>query len=58
VEGAVAGRPHIQLLVHEEAGHAFDNHRAEMFHHPQAAKDAWGISADFLLNEHPGDAKA
>ncbi|MDQ3765826.1 MAG: dienelactone hydrolase family protein [Actinomycetota bacterium] len=33
-EGAVAGRPNIELHVYEEAGHAFDNHEAENFHHP------------------------
>ena len=48
VEGATAGRANIQLHVHEEAGHAFDNHRAEMFHHPKAAEDAWSSTAGFL----------
>lgn len=48
VEGAVAGRSNVQLHVYEQAGHAFDNHEAEIFHNPQAAHDAWGITADFL----------
>lgn len=51
VERAVAGRRNIELHVHEEAGHAFDNHEADNFYNPQAAEDSWSISTDFLLNQ-------
>ncbi len=53
VEGAVAGRPNIELHVHEAAGHAFDNHEAEMFHNPQASEDSRRVSTEFLLNQAP-----
>ncbi len=51
VERAVAGRRNIELHVHEEAGHAFDNHESEIFYNPLAAEEAWSISTGFLLNQ-------
>ncbi|MEV0590180.1 dienelactone hydrolase family protein [Nonomuraea cavernae] len=51
VEQAVEGRPNVRLHVDEEAGHAFHNSEAPMFHQPEAAGRAWRIALDFL-GEH------
>jgi carboxymethylenebutenolidase len=51
VEAAVAGRPGIEIHVQEQAGHAFHNHVAPMFHHPEAAAAAWQLATAFL-NTH------
>lgn len=48
VEEAVAGRDGVEVHVQEQAGHAFHNHVAPMFHHPEAAKAAWGLAREFL----------
>ena len=50
---ALADRPGVTFVVHEGAGHAFDNHEAEMFHHPEAADAAWQQTADFLRKALP-----
>ena len=47
----------IQAHEHEEARHAFDNNKAERFHHPQAAEDAWSATTDFLLTSIPATLK-
>lgn len=36
------------VLVQGDAGHAFDNHLAAMYHRPVAAQEAWGQTVDFL----------
>lgn len=46
VRAALADRPGVELHLYE-AGHAFDN-PAPMFHNPEAAERAWGVTADFL----------
>jgi carboxymethylenebutenolidase len=50
---ALADRPGVTFVVHEGAGHAFDNHEAEMFHDPEAARRAWEQTADFLRSALP-----
>lgn len=42
-----------EIHVHEQAGHAFHNHAAPMFHHPEAAANAWGLATSFLGVVHP-----
>ena len=51
VEAAVADRPNIEIHVQEQAGHAFHNHAAPMFHNPKAAAAAWQLATAFL-NTH------
>jgi carboxymethylenebutenolidase len=51
VEAAVAGRPGVEIHVQEQAGHAFHNHAAPMFHNPEAAAAAWKLATAFL-NTH------
>ena len=53
VEAAVAGRADMEAHVHAGAGHAFDNHEAEMFHQPEAAATAWNQTAAFLSRYLP-----
>jgi carboxymethylenebutenolidase len=53
VEAAVATHPGAEIHVQEEAGHAFHNHVAPMFHHPQAAARAWALTTDFLRRTRP-----
>jgi carboxymethylenebutenolidase len=53
VEAAVAAHPGAEIHVQEEAGHAFHNHVAPMFHHPQAAARAWALTTDFLRRTRP-----
>lgn len=48
VEAAVKGRPNVEIHVQEQAGHAFHNHAAPMFHHPEAAAAAWPLATAFL----------
>jgi carboxymethylenebutenolidase len=48
VRNAFAGRDEIEVHVFPGAGHAFDNFRADLFHHPGASLAAWGLTADFL----------
>jgi carboxymethylenebutenolidase len=53
VEAAVAAHPGAEIHVQEEAGHAFHNHVAPMFHHPQAAARAWELTTEFLRRTLP-----
>jgi carboxymethylenebutenolidase len=39
--------------VQEQAGHAFHNHVAPMFHNPSAAAAAWELTTEFLARELP-----
>jgi carboxymethylenebutenolidase len=50
---ALAGRPGVTFVVHEGAGHAFDNSKAPIFHQPEAAATAWRQTADFLAQALP-----
>jgi carboxymethylenebutenolidase len=47
VNEAIADRPGFTLNV-ENAGHAFDNHEAAMFHDEAAARAAWSKTMAFL----------
>jgi carboxymethylenebutenolidase len=53
VERAVAGRPNVEMHVEEEAGHAFHNRKAPMFHHPGPAARAWRRTEEFLGRHLP-----
>jgi carboxymethylenebutenolidase len=53
VAAMAAGHEAIECHVHEGAGHAFDNHRAPMFHVPAARAAAWELTAAFLARELP-----
>jgi carboxymethylenebutenolidase len=48
VEQAVRDRPNAEIHVEEQAGHAFHNRFAPMFHVPDAAGRAWARIEDFL----------
>ena len=50
---ALADRPGVTFVIHEGAGHAFDNSLAESFHQPDAAEVAWRQTADFLARALP-----
>ena len=47
IGSAIAGRTQFVLNV-ENAGHAFDNHEAEMFWNEGAANAAWAKTSAFL----------
>ncbi|WP_410631748.1 dienelactone hydrolase family protein [Amycolatopsis sp. cmx-4-83] len=53
VESAVAAHEGAEIHVQEEAGHAFHNHVAPMFHHPEAAARAWELTLTFLRRTLP-----
>jgi carboxymethylenebutenolidase len=53
VEQAFGGRPHTEFHLHHGPNHAFDNHNAAMFHHPEAAAAAWKQTVAFLEREFP-----
>src|SRR5438105_9844705 len=53
VKEAFEGRPDAEFHLHEGANHAFDNYHASHFHNPEAAKDAWGQTVDFLTRKFP-----
>jgi carboxymethylenebutenolidase len=53
VEEAVAAHPGAEIHVQEEAGHAFHNNVAPMFHHPEAAARAWALTTGFLRRTLP-----
>ena len=53
IRAAFEGRPHTEFHVHSGANHAFDNHNAAMFHHPEAAARAWEETKAFLAREFP-----
>jgi len=53
VEAAAAGRPNLELLIEEDAGHAFHNRKAPMFYNPEPAARAWQRAEDFLARHLP-----
>jgi carboxymethylenebutenolidase len=55
VEQAVAGHPAAEILIEEDAGHAFHNRKAPMFHNPEPAERAWQAAEEFLERELPID---
>jgi carboxymethylenebutenolidase len=56
VAAAAARRPDWECHIQPDAGHAFDNHESDMFHRPEAAARAWGLTSDFLARELPTSA--
>ncbi|ACY96065.1 MULTISPECIES: dienelactone hydrolase family protein [Thermomonospora] len=53
VEEAVAPMPNVEIHVQEEAGHAFHNWEAPMFHQPEHAERAWSLTERFLERHLP-----
>jgi carboxymethylenebutenolidase len=47
ISARLGGRDGVRIETYD-AGHAFDNDQAAMFYDPQAARAAWGLSAQFL----------
>jgi carboxymethylenebutenolidase len=57
VEQAVAHSQNAEIHVEEDAGHAFHNRKAPMFHHPEAAVRAWRRTEEFLARHLPSSGK-
>jgi carboxymethylenebutenolidase len=57
VEEAAAGHPHVEMHVEEEAGHAFHNRMAPMFHMAEPAARAWRRTEEFLQRHLPTGKK-
>lgn len=55
VEQAVAGHPGAEILVEEDAGHAFHNRTNPMFSQPEPAARAWRAAQEFLARHLPVD---
>jgi carboxymethylenebutenolidase len=53
VERAVADRPNVEIHVQEDGGHAFHNRTSPMFHQPEPAARAWGLTEEFLARHLP-----
>lgn len=53
VEEAVRGRDNAEIHVEEDAGHAFHNRMAPMFHQPGPAARAWRRTEEFLARHLP-----
>jgi carboxymethylenebutenolidase len=53
VEEAAAGRPNVEVHVEEDAGHAFHNRMAPMFHAAEPAARAWRRTEEFLQRHLP-----
>ena len=53
VEQAAAGRPNVEVLVEEDAGHAFHNRKAPAFYQPDPAARAWQRAEEFLARHLP-----
>lgn len=51
VGAAFAGRPDVELVVEETAGHAFENAFAPAFTNPAAAARSWPVTVGFLARE-------
>ena len=58
VEAAAAGRDNVEIHVEEDAGHAFHNRKAPMFHVPEPAARAWRRTEEFLQRHLPTRHKA
>ncbi|HTT53080.1 MAG TPA: dienelactone hydrolase family protein [Streptosporangiaceae bacterium] len=53
VEQAAARYPNVEMNVEEDAGHAFHNRKAPMFHQPEPAARAWQKAEEFLGRHLP-----
>ncbi len=51
--GFADSHPNMECHIQEDAGHAFDNHEAPMFHQPEPAARAWELTKDFLGRTFP-----
>ncbi len=58
VEEAAAGQPHVEMHVEENAGHAFHNRMAPMFHVGEPAARAWRRTEEFLQRHLPTREKS
>ncbi len=58
VEQAAAGHPNVEVLVEEEAGHAFHNRKAPAFYQTEPADRAWQRAEAFLARHLPVRGKA
>lgn len=48
IAAVFAGRPGTEVVVQEQAGHAFENSFLSMFSDPEAAAASWPVTLDFL----------
>jgi carboxymethylenebutenolidase len=55
IASAFASRPDVETHSQPAAGHAFDNFRAPIFYHADAASAAWPLTEDFLKRAYPTD---
>jgi carboxymethylenebutenolidase len=53
VEAAVRDTQNAEIYVEEDAGHAFHNRKAPMFHNPEPAARAWRRTEEFLARHLP-----
>ena len=53
VDEFVAARSHMECVIQEDAGHAFDNHFSAMFSQPEPAARAWEVTREFLARTLP-----
>jgi carboxymethylenebutenolidase len=53
VEAAAADRDNVEMLIEEDAGHAFHNRKAPMFYNPEPAGRAWRETEEFLARHLP-----
>jgi carboxymethylenebutenolidase len=58
VEQAAAGRGSVEIHVEEDAGHAFHNRMAPVFHAAEPAARAWRKTEEFLRRHLPVRDKA
>ena len=56
--GSRPGQRQRGIHVEEDAGHAFHNRKAPMFHHPEPAARAWQRTEEFLARHLPVHKKA
>ncbi|HEX2051809.1 MAG TPA: dienelactone hydrolase family protein [Actinomycetota bacterium] len=54
VQQEAEGHEHVEVLVEEDAGHAFDNHESEALYDAGAARRAWRATTQFLDHELRG----
>jgi carboxymethylenebutenolidase len=53
VEEATRDSQNAKTHVEEDAGHAFHNRKAPMFHNPEPAARAWQRTEEFLARHLP-----
>jgi carboxymethylenebutenolidase len=53
VAACAASNDAMECHIHPDAGHAFDNHAAPMFHQPEPAARAWELTRQFLARALP-----